>query len=156
MGSFAADLASFQDIPTPIAPARPAPIPVTLGSGQTGFLDQSGNITDSSGNLITAIPGSTSTTPSTTSTGATNSQGVSFNDILNGLQTNTDPGLSATSGAAVTSPSNKGILGISEEDAIIVIIGILLIAAGIFAFKQTSTVINTVGRTARHISEATA
>lgn len=50
----------------------------------------------------------------------------------------------------------KTILGIDLEDIIFIILGILLIAAGVFAFKQTQVVIQRGAALTRTAAEATA
>ena len=43
----------------------------------------------------------------------------------------------------------KGLASKSLEDYVVIILGIILVAAGLYAFKTTQTVINTVGNTVK-------
>jgi hypothetical protein len=44
----------------------------------------------------------------------------------------------------------------SLEDSIFILLGLLLIAAGVFAFKTSQTIIQTAGKLSTHVAEATA
>lgn len=154
-------------IPTPIAPARPLEggssyTPATLATGQAVLIDQYGNMTNQSGISLGSLPGvpsvtstqnalsipNSSNTPSDsgdpffTSSAATTSLSDALNSGLNAID--------AVTGAANSSNPNGNqqipFLGISFHDAVVVLIGIILVAAGVFAFKQTQTIINTGGK----------
>ena len=60
--------------------------------------------------------------------------------------------------AALSSQAGGSFFGIkfTLEGAVIIIVGLILIAAGLFSFKQTQTLITTVGRTAKRGAEIAA
>lgn len=149
MSTFATDLAALQSIPTPVAPARPTlnTMPVNY-NGQSVTLDQFGNMLNASGNSVGVIPGSvadvgtggTTTAPATTSTTTASSSDGVFAGILNSLANKA--GLPMVTSAS----SASSFLSSHLEDAVVIIVGLILIAAGLFAFKTTQTVINTASK----------
>lgn len=153
MPSFVDDLNSFsQDIPTPIAPARPAlnTLPGTY-NGTPVNIDQFGGMTNASGQSVGVLPGSTTaTTPAPTSTAPQTGVLGAINKAMNALD-------SFTGASNVDNPAgSKSVFGISLEDIVIILVGIILVAAGVFAFKQTQTVIETGTKIGKRISEVAA
>jgi hypothetical protein len=85
-----------------------------------------------------------------------------ISDILNSTQQNpstqTMPQSSESLMDSLTSPFTQGVNTLSSigkftssitlENIVAIIVGLILIAAGLFSFKTTSTVIQTVGRAA--------
>lgn len=134
------------DIPTPVAPVRTVS---GVYNGQPVIIDGMGNMTSpTTGNLIAVAPGSqadigTSGTPTpatvaTTPTASTASSGIT------GLI------------AKVANATSSSIFGISLEDIVFILVGLILIAAGVFSFKSTGSVINVVTKGAKKAAEVAA
>lgn len=136
----------FEEIPTPVAPARPA---VTAGNiipasgmwnGQpiTG-IDQGGNLYGTSGTIIGTSPGTSSIDPAS---GRAGSLGI---DTSNPAQYAHSP----TGGYA---PKAAAWIMSHLEDFVFILIGLILIAAGVFSFRGTQTVIKTAGKAAAEVA----
>lgn len=110
---------------------------------------------------ILGVPSSTplSQIPSGVSGASTSAPG-SLSSIYNGITSLGSNAASAASSAASVGSFLKGLTKRSLEDYTVIIVGILLIGAGLFSFKSTQTIITTtgrvIGRTARAASEAAA
>lgn len=52
--------------------------------------------------------------------------------------------------------NGKHVFGVALEDVVVIVVGVILIAAGVFSFKQTQTVIETGSRIGRKIAEVSA
>ena len=103
------------------------------------------------------VPNSQANTPTPSATSQSSSGGLgsgilgtplSMLDNLYGFI----PGVSEITGNVVSGAS-KQLFGISLEDWVIIVVGLVLIAAGLFAFKTTQTVVTTVGRAAKRGAE---
>lgn len=75
-----------------------------------------------------------------------------------GMEGMSSAGIAQAEGAAIgAAKSATGVLSAlksrSLEDYTVIIVGLLLVAAGLFAFKQTQTLITTIGKTARNAAE---
>lgn len=138
-------------IPSPIATARPIPniIPVSM-NGVTGNLDQFGNILDAAGKQIGVVPNSVAdvgTTGTPVSTAPKSGIAGWLNKGMNALD-------SVTGAPNADNPTGgqKSVLGIHLQDVVVIIVGIILIAAGLFSFKQTQTIIQTGGKIGKRIA----
>ena len=91
--------------------------------------------------------------------------GVSPSSVIGDIVAGVTGGL--TTDAGLTGPGSSNVLdslksahssviGKYLEDAIFVVIGLMMIAAGVFAFKNSSTVIQVVGKAARTAAEVSA
>ena len=121
-------LATLPEIPTPIAPARPGG--VIWG-------------TDASGNPVMITPG----TATNTVTGQTIPTAAASSSSSGGVGQMAQKALGAIT---------KAILpwsGIDLEDTIFIVVGLILVAAAVFSFKGTQTVVQTVSRTASKAAE---
>jgi fucose permease len=75
-----------------------------------------------------------------------------------GMEGMSSAGIAQAEGAAIgAAKSATGVLASlkarSLEDYVTIIVGLLLVGAGLFAFKQTQTLITTIGKTARNAAE---
>lgn len=136
-------MASFPTIPAPIAPVRPlssGSLPVTMADGTSATIDSLGNLTSSTGTSLGSVPG-TPTLPTLPSLGSLAS------------------GLTSAAGT-VANATSRLVFGFSLEDGIFIVLGLLLIAAGIFSFKSTAPVVESftggVRDAVRHGAEASA
>lgn len=94
--------------------------------------------------LTTALgPGTTTVTPTATDQSM-------LDKVLSFLTTGGPSGSSTTPAAA----SKSGGLGL--EDIIFIVLGLMLVAAGIFSFKSTQTVVETAGKMSAKAAELTA
>jgi len=155
---FEAELTSAEDItiPTPIAPARPATTTGTItpssgswnGQAITG-IDQGGNLYGTSGQIIGTVPSSSSSAaaPSTSSAGSGRAASL-------GIDPSGNPYVATSPGGYSNSVTQW--IGAHVEDFVFIIIGILLIGAGVFAFKGTQTVVENAGRVAGKVAEVAA
>lgn len=153
---FEAELTSAEDItiPTPIAPARPA---TTTGSitpssgswnGQTiTGIDQGGNLYGTSGQIIGTVPGTSSSAAAPSSAGS----GIA---AARGIDPSGNPYVATSPGGYSNSITQW--IGAHVEDFVFIIIGILLIGAGVFAFKGTQTVVENAGKVAGKVAEVAA
>lgn len=141
-------LAALPQIPTPIAPARPitspvgSTIPFTTSSGQSALVDSVGNLWSEAGQYLGKWSGSaTGTSSPTTAASSTPSGGYGQ--------------MAQQAIGAVT----KAILpwsGIDLEDTIFIVVGLILVAAAVFSFKETQTAVKTVIRTTGRAAEVAA
>jgi hypothetical protein len=115
------------------------------------------------GNLVGVIPGSQADVGGS---GITNN-GLPSLAQLQAQQNNPTSGLAAGANSTYSAPTNilqkgaqlfglSGTSGISLEDIVFVLLGLLLIAAGVFAFKSSQTIIQTAGKYASKASEVAA
>lgn len=117
--------------------------------GSNLTLDQFGSIYGKSptyGQSLGSILGVPSTTPlSQIPSGATGSSSSPQTGILGILNKgmNTLDSITGAPNADNPSGGQKSVLGIHLQDVVVIIVGIILIAAGLFSFKQTQTVIET-------------
>jgi hypothetical protein len=153
-----------QDIPEAIAPARPvtAPIgqtiPMTTSTGVSGSMDSVGNIWSEAGqylgnvatifdNTQTPSPVPAPTVPSTSTTAKTS-----------GSSTSTSPG----SGSALATLAKwaagivTGSKGLDLEDMVFIVLGLMLVGAAVFSFKETQTVVQNVTKGASKAAELAA
>lgn len=91
---------------------------------------------------LSSIPsGTTSNAPQTGILGALN-KGMNALDSFTGAPNADNP-----------QGAQKSAFGVSLHDIVVIVVGIILIAAGVFSFKQTQTVIETGTRVGRRIAE---
>jgi hypothetical protein len=139
-------------IPTPIAPARPlAPlnpigqtVPITTSSGINGAIDTAGNLWNEAGDYM----GNVSSSPAAPATPAASSSTLGAAAKL----TQWAAGLVSRSTAPGT--------GISLEDIVFIVLGLMMMGAALFTFEQTKTVVKNVTDTVKtgagHIAELAA
>lgn len=143
----------FPPLPTPIAPARPISntIPVSMG-GVSGNLDQFGNILNAAGQQIGVVPNSVADVGTA---GAPTPPTAPQSGILGWLNKGMNALDSVTGAPNADNPSGgqKSVLGIHLQDLVVIIVGIILIAAGLFSFKQTQTIIQTGGKIGKRVAE---
>lgn len=107
---------------------------------------------DNNGNLVSnGTPSHTFATPSGVSTSTASTGLGSDGSLLGGIQDARKsllPLVTSVAGVGVSVDNylSKKIFGIGLEDFIFIAIGIILISAGLFSFKQAQTVINTGAR----------
>jgi hypothetical protein len=108
---------------------------------------------------ILGIPSSTTLANIPSGVSGTSSTGVSASDVADAVGNNFGIGnvgtaVSSISGAQTSFLSQaESYLNNKAHDVVVVVVGIILIAAGVFAFKQTQTVIDTATRVGRRIGE---
>lgn len=167
MGSFLADLVSFQsgvNIPTPVSSVRTVQ---GTYNGQPVTIDGLGNMTDSSGNPVgSSLPGGVSFGSGASTNlvanplsqfGATENPSTSqlfqAPNVPAGVSSLINSAQSAVSGAASGwLASLESYLASHAQNVVLVVIGIILIAAGLFSFKQTQTVVNTASRVGKRVA----
>ena len=167
------DISGVQDvpeIPEILAPVRPVASPVgqtvpfTNSSGITGNLDAAGNLWNEAGQYIgqvTATGPQMSGTPTPLTVAGTAATPAASSSTSTGIVS----GLAQSIGSLAkleqwasnlvtrnTAPNT----GITLEDIVFVVVGLILIGAAVFSFKGTQTVIDTVSRTAAKASEVAA
>jgi hypothetical protein len=153
---FEAELTSAEDItiPTPIAPARPATPTgsITPSSGSwngqaiTG-IDQGGNLYGASGQIIGTAPPSSSAAASSSSSGSGRAGSL-------GIDPSGNPYVATSPGGYSNSVTQW--ISAHVEDFVFIILGILLIGAGVFSFKGTQTVVENAGKVAGKVAEVAA
>jgi hypothetical protein len=115
-----------------------------------------GNPSSTYGNSLANILGVPASTPLSaipSGVGGSTAPQTGFLGALNKAMNALD---SVTGASNVDNPAGNGtipFLGISIHDITVILVGIILIAAGVFAFKQTQTVIEVGTKVGKKISE---
>lgn len=155
-----------QDIPQPLAPVRPiqspvgSTVPFTTNTGLSASVDAAGNLWNEAGQYIGQmgvngpVLAGMPTSGSTITTGGTSAPPPAAAPAA----------ASGSSSSATTNYlaiiekwlANLVTGGVSLEDIIFVVIGLMLLAAGVFSFRGTQTVIKTAAKTAGHAAELAA
>lgn len=142
----------FNAIPT--LPTLPA-----LQGAQT--TDNLGNIFDQAGNHIGVVAGSAADIGSvgtvgkpssnqTSSTPKTTNPTIGAGDVIGGIVSGITGGIvPPTAGGAILHPIDTATSFIFTSRLIFLVIGLLLVGAGLFQFKTTQTVINTGTKVAK-------
>jgi hypothetical protein len=162
------DLSDVQEIPEALTPARPITspvgqtIPFTNSSGITGNLDAAGNLWNEAGQYIGKMTSSgpqmsgTPTPLTTAGTAASSSTGTSTGIIAGVAQSIGALAKLEQWASNLVTRSTTPNTGITLEDIVFVVVGLILIGAAVFSFKGTQTVINTAAKTAAKASEVAA
>jgi hypothetical protein len=156
-----------QDIPEAIAPARPVTMPVgptiptTLSTGVQANMDSLGNLWNSAGQYIgnmTAISSGLSPmpTPAPSPSAATSAANTTPSSATPSPSAASSPlaTLEKWAAALVDRGTTKG--GITLEDMVLIVIGLMLVGAAVFTFKDSQTVIKNVTKTASKAAELAA
>lgn len=135
-----------QEIPEPIAPARPVQspvgmtIPITTSTGLSGDLDSLGNIWNKAGQYIGNVKSQSTTAQSPpVSPGPSSPPPTASTDYLKTLE--------KWAAGLVSDQTTGG--GLSLEDLILIVLGLMLIGAAVFTFRDTQNVVKTITKTAR-------
>jgi hypothetical protein len=160
-------------IPDPIAPPRPVPslgesgsvpapqgdlIPFTNANGVSGVLDSQGNMWNSGGQYIgqlTGTPAPTTPAPGPAATvSSPSSPAAAASSSGSGTSSGAIGTLAKWAAGLVTGTSSGS--GFTLEDFVLIVLGLLLIAAAIFGFKGTQEAIQNVSRGATKAAETAA